>query len=132
MAYTASMIFPADEYFLRDGRNIGLVTNFVITSRMTRDLWTPFSEDAGEILPRLRPNEQYPHRPHLVDEYCLSRNLARFGLKYSGIVDMHLNHFLHLSATCEKAGDAVGQARQYMRKWNMTLDNLPLRDTMPA
>lgn len=120
MAYTASMLFPSDNYFARDGRNLGLATNFIVTNPMTNDLWTPFQETAEDILPRLAPTDKYPHRPHLVDEYCLSRNLARYGLKYSGIVDMHLNHFLHLSVTVENVQDAICSAQRYKKRWRMS------------
>lgn len=83
-----------DEYFRRDGRHISSCTWCVISSSWcTQDLWR---------LPDLTPEETYDRinitvqehnsgnckREHLIDDYTLSRNIARFGLKFTTITDI--------------------------------------------
>jgi hypothetical protein len=76
--FNASTMFMNDIYFERDGRDLGIAGGFVITSRLTHDLWTPLEFDWQTARQRLR-------REFIVDEYCLSRNLAKFGLYHSGV-----------------------------------------------
>ena len=75
-----------DHYFRRDGRNIGSCNWFAVASSWCLDLWKPLDD--------IRPEEALSNisltvaeRPvmkpaHLVDDYALSRNIARYGLKF--------------------------------------------------
>ena len=36
-------------YFVRDGRDVGIATNFVVTSNLTHDLWEPLSLSPQQI-----------------------------------------------------------------------------------
>jgi hypothetical protein len=74
--------FEPDEYFARDGRQIGVADCFVVSSEMTHDLWTPLGVPFEEASRRCRD-------PWMVSEYALSRNLARFGLKFGGAIRDH-------------------------------------------
>ncbi len=76
--FDAHTMFNPDIYFLRDGRNRGIAAGLVITSRWTHDLWEPLDMPLEEALTRTK-------RAHILDEFCLSRNLAKYGLKYTGI-----------------------------------------------
>lgn len=76
--FPASKYFENDIYFERDGRNIGLAGGFIITSNLTHDLWSPPEIKMGELLSKTK-------RPFIIDEYCISRNLAKYGLKYTGL-----------------------------------------------
>lgn len=78
MQYDASLLFKADQYFVRDGRKLGIATNLVLSHNATHDLWTPL-----EITPH--EARESTKRWHIVDEYCVSRNVARFGLKVAGL-----------------------------------------------
>lgn len=77
-AFRALNMFEGDRYFIRDGRNIGLAGGFVLTSVMTHELWEPLDMQKDEALSKTK-------RAHIVDEYCMSRNLAKYGLKHCGV-----------------------------------------------
>jgi len=83
-----------DKYFRRDGRHIGSCSWFTVSSDWTyEDLWrfpeqtyqetlTAIHPTSGEMGSGLIPKE------HLCDDYTLSRNIARFGLKYTTFIDI--------------------------------------------
>ena len=77
-------------YFMRDGRDVGIATNFVVTSNLTHDLWEPIPLTSQQISDLAVPNNDEPSEwnrgwGHYADEFALSFNLARYGLKYQGI-----------------------------------------------
>lgn len=76
-----------DNYFRRDGRNIGSGNWLTVASDWCLDLWRPFDD----LTPEQAVNNIYPIQAelnsvitpdHLIDDYALSRNIARFGLKF--------------------------------------------------
>lgn len=84
-----------DKYFRRDGRGISACSWFVLCSDWTTDLWRPHDD----LTPEQAINNIWPvqgeanfakymgetprqYATHLVDDYSLSRNIARFGLKH--------------------------------------------------
>jgi hypothetical protein len=76
-----------DEYLLRDGRNIGSCNWFAVASDWCLDLWTPldlpFEEAVKNIYPiQIEHNSKVIKASHLIDDYTLSRNIAKFGLKF--------------------------------------------------
>jgi hypothetical protein len=81
-----------DKYFRRDGRNIGSANWFAAASEWCFDLWTPIhdmtpEEAIGRIT--LSAAERRLMKPeHLIDDYALSRNIARFGLKCITMTDL--------------------------------------------
>jgi hypothetical protein len=105
--------FRADAYFRRDGRNIGACNWFAVASDWCMDLWHPLDHmyygplnaDALELstapgepptlktaLAAIKPivieRQAGIDREHLIDDYVLSRNIARYGLKYKCVLDM--------------------------------------------
>jgi len=97
-------------YFDRDGRNVGIASNAVITCKYTHDLWTPLPYDHEQV-------KQYLlHSRSGVDEFALSFNLARYGLKYNGITweDWQRYFFVHLGT----GEDPMSQANIILSKWN--------------
>lgn len=75
-----------DRYFRRDGRDIGSCNWFTVASDWCRDLWHPLDdltldEARARIHPIMRETLAGIDREHLIDDYILSRNIARFGLK---------------------------------------------------
>jgi hypothetical protein len=80
-----------DKYFLRNGRHIGSGNWFTIASDWCIDLWYPIEDmTPEEVCKRIYPTVHEvkskviePH--HLIDDYTLSRNIARFGLKFTTI-----------------------------------------------
>lgn len=89
----ASVRWRYDDYFRRDGRNIGSCNWFTAASDWCLDLWHPL---VGETIPSVVKNI-FPiadevragiTAEHLVDDYLLSRNIARYGLKLRTVVDI--------------------------------------------
>lgn len=75
-----------DKYFIRDGRNIGSCNWFAIGSDWCLDLWhpldIPYDEAVNNIFPIQRELNTVITREHLIDDYALSRNIAKYGLKF--------------------------------------------------
>lgn len=90
----ANVRWKYDRYFLRDGRNIGSCNWFTLGSDLCIDLWHPLDdltlEEAVEnIYPTI--NEMtcgVMDRSHLIDDYTLSRNIAKYGLKFETFLSM--------------------------------------------
>lgn len=86
--------FRPDRYFLRDGRYIGACSWFVVTSDWTHDLWRPLddlkpSEACENIFPTRHEIGTIGIKPEkLIEDYSLSRNIARFGLKHTTVEDI--------------------------------------------
>jgi hypothetical protein len=82
-----------DQYFLRDGRNIGSCNWFTLASNWCLDLWKPLEDlTEAEIIDRICvTNYERLHgvpAKHLVLDYITSRNVARYGLKVITFKDM--------------------------------------------
>lgn len=87
----ASIRWKYDEVFLRDGRNIGSCNWFAIASDWCLDLWHPLDIPLQDALDNIHPIPTEIHtgitKEHLIDDYTLSRNIARFGLKFKGAME---------------------------------------------
>jgi hypothetical protein len=83
-----------DNYFRRDGRHIGSCNWFTIASDWCHDLWQPLDDLTREQALRnitLTHNEATSgvmDKSHLVDDYTLSRNIARYGLKFETFISI--------------------------------------------
>lgn len=83
-----------DKYFLRDGRRLGACDWMCISSDWTRDDLYAFPEGKLEDhLPNIYPSNAETmsgcfHDHHLIDDYTLSLNIARFGLHHETIMDI--------------------------------------------
>lgn len=81
--------FKPNNYSRRDGRNLGACTWFTVFSDMTRHLWKPHKSPLNFIdqisLTFLEKNFGYDDK-HLLDDYLVSRNIAKYGLKVKSIV----------------------------------------------
>lgn len=93
----ASYRWIYDKYFLRDGRHIGSCTWFIVASSWNTELWKPIDdmtldEIEASILPIRKEilNGITPLR--LIEDYVMSRNIAKYGLKYMSF-DTILNKF---------------------------------------
>ena len=86
----ASYRWKYDKYFMRDGRHIGSCTWFVVSSSWCTELWKPIDdmtlaeiEDSIFPINNERDNGVIPLR--LIEDYVLSRNIAKYGLKYKDV-----------------------------------------------
>ena len=84
--------FRPNEYFMRDGRMIGKGNWLAIASDWCRDYWrpldTPFSEAIKDIFPTVDETNFGITPEHLLDDYTISMNISRFGLKHQLISDL--------------------------------------------
>ena len=83
----APVRWKSDRYFQRDGRNFGSGNWLAVASDLCIDLWRPLDDlTPAEAIANIYPTifEQVSgvvNRSHLIDDYTVSRNIARFGLK---------------------------------------------------
>lgn len=92
----ASIRWRYNEYFYRDGRNIGACNWFTIASDWCSDLWhpldVPFDEAVKNIFPTVDERNTVIVKEHLIDDYLLSYNIARYGLKHNTIQKMLMDN----------------------------------------
>lgn len=99
--------FRYNDYMRRDGRHIGSCTWWVLCSDWCRDLWTPltdmsFNEALDNIFPIQHELVTVVSPTHLIDDYILSTNIARYGLHVKTFFQMmeelkiQGNYFFHL------------------------------------
>ncbi len=79
-----------DKYFERDRRHIGSCNWLTIASDWCLDLWhpleIPYEEAIENIFPIQNELNTVITREHLIDDYTLSRNIAKYGLKFKTIM----------------------------------------------
>lgn len=99
-------------YFQRDGRDVGIASNAVVSYRSTHDVWTPLNitPQQGKEITFVREGD--------IDEYTLSHNMAKFGLKYTGITweDWQRYYFVHIGT--DDRNRALNDAYNILNKWN--------------
>ena len=116
--------FKPNNYTRRDKRNIGAGTWFTAFSDWTRHLWKPYEN------PREYVNQIYPiHKEinfgyfpeHILDDYLVSRNVAKYGLKVKTVInDMFASYpkdgyplfFIHQYSITEQ------EKLTYLRQWD--------------
>lgn len=88
-AYDQTLIrWKPDRYFLRDGRYIGPGNWFAIASDWCIDYWHPINDMTPQqveaaITPTvLERRSGVIDQHHLIDDYVVGRNIAKYGLKY--------------------------------------------------
>lgn len=96
----SSMRFNYDNYFLRDGRNVGVPNWFSIVSDWCLDFWKPpadltLEQIKNNLFPI--PREKNYNTLHRIDDYIVSRNISKYGLKFTTLNDVYLNIFGHVN-----------------------------------
>lgn len=90
----ANMRWRYDQYFKRDGRHWGSCNWFTVGSEWMLDAWRPLDDITAEQamgninITIQEHNSGECKTEHLIDDYTLSRNIARFGLKATTVVDI--------------------------------------------
>jgi hypothetical protein len=117
-----------DKYFRRDGRHIGSCNWFTVASDWCIDLWHPLDDITYEqallnIFPIQVELNSVITREHLIDDYILSRNIARFGLKFKTLLGLMKdlgdtgNYLWHqYTMTVE---DKIIQMRGILNEWGV-------------
>jgi hypothetical protein len=137
--------FKPDEYFLRDGRFIGKGNWFMAASDWCRDVWHPLEdisfEEAFKRIDSIQDEKNHGvESNHLIDDYLVSRNIARFGLKHKliseianerGIGGTHVVHWyippIGWATPCDNnpgAGFTSRQLNDIMAKYGKPLNEL--------
>jgi len=88
----AAVRWRYDEYFRRDGRNIGSCNWCTFGSDWNLDLWRPPddltpAEAISNIFPTVNELATIITPDHLVDDYVLSRNIAKYGLHFTTLIE---------------------------------------------
>jgi len=83
-----------DRFFLRDGRDLGSCNWFTMGSDWCIELWHPANDlTPKEVMDRCHPTiveeksgviDSY----HLIDDFLVGRNIAKFGLKFKTITEI--------------------------------------------
>jgi hypothetical protein len=112
--YNASTKFVLNDYFVRDGRDVGIATNAVVSYRSTHDVWEPLTitPEEGREITLVREGD--------IDEYCLSHNMAKYGLKYTGITweDWQRQYLVHTGTGDREL--AIRMAEEAYELWNLS------------
>ena len=125
--YNISWKYHVDriKYFMRDGRDVGIATNFVVSSDLTHDVWEPLSLSQKDIEDLAKKeNTESENDPsqrgwgHYADEFALSYNMAKYGLKYTGVTweDWMRPWLVHTGTGNEN--EALHIARTTLEEWS--------------
>lgn len=108
--------FKYDNYFRRDGRNIGSINFLTVVPHLCHDAWKPL--DDISVTEALTNTES----PNFIDDYVISRNIAKFGLKFKTFADL-LNEiqrsgdqYFYYDIRVPKK-DIVGKLREQLSHW---------------
>jgi hypothetical protein len=95
----ATLRWKFDRFFLRDGRDISSCNWFSMASDWCIDFWHPADDlSPKETIARCFPTveeelTQMVTSYHLIDDFLMSRNIAKFGLKFKCLSDIIAEKF---------------------------------------
>jgi hypothetical protein len=122
--------YREDVYTYRDGRHISSCNWLAIASDWCLDLWHPledmtFDEACKNIFPTAGEINQGVKPVDLIDDYVMSRNIARYGLKFNDVIGLlkkecgydgnFMLHHLYAISEAEK----VAHLRQCLKNWGV-------------
>ncbi len=125
----ATMRWKYDRFFKRDGRHIGSATWFCVASDWCIELFKPLDDlTPEEVSKNIFPltSELKTDMPpiRLVDDYVMSRNIARFGLKFMTLNDIYekykipMGYFVFHMYACPQE-QKVEEMRKILKQWGM-------------
>ena len=89
----SSIRFRPDKYAYRDGRYIAPGNWFMVASDLCLDLWRPLEMFPGEAVGRITPTPAELKvgitAEHLIDDFALASNIARFGLAFKSFQEIY-------------------------------------------
>lgn len=117
--------FRPDSYTLRDGRFIAPGNWFTVASRLCLDLWRPLEMTPAEAIERITPTaNEAAHSitaEHLVDDFALTHNIARFGLAFKSFQDIQKERGLILHGV-NKEGQLFQSPEFLFHHYTLTAD----------
>lgn len=110
--YIASKQLRLDKYFIRDGRDLALSGCLIATSRLTHDIWKfPRDLSREEILDNILQERK------IVDEYVISRNLAKYGIRRRELFPVKdYNLIYHLGSYAQDKDEILDLAKKWVRE----------------
>jgi len=109
------MRFRPDEMFLRDARYQGKGSWCIFCSDWTRDIWQPLPQDityeeaVANIFPVNHEVNSIKKTPEsLIDDYLVSRNIAKYGLKHTTISEIGESRKIPFTVNITQQGQLVG------------------------
>lgn len=125
----ANIRFRYDKYLLKDGRNLGVGNWFAVASDWCIDLWHPLDdmtkdEALSNIFPSSFEVNNNIDREHLLDDYIVSRNIAKYGFKTTKLWDvwekigLRDGDFLHHLCSINKK-EKIEIMRTVLNKWGV-------------
>ena len=95
----------------------GVVTNFLVSGRAVHDIWTPLDVSFEEC-------KDWCCRPHILDEYAVSRNLGQFNIPYKAFL-LESEQWLvyHINAENRNVDgekpylDSLNKAKALLKEW---------------
>lgn len=121
-----------DAYFRRDGRHIGSGNWFTVASDWCVDLWRPpddltLEQMLDNIQPTVFERNHGITREHLIDDYALSRNIAKYGLKFRSYIDIleslnitHDEYFWHQYTI--PVEEKVKGMKETLSRWGLAIE----------
>lgn len=116
-----------DNYFRRDGRDIGSCNELTVASYLCHEIWKPLDDmtidDALNNIKIIHSEEIVGHsRGYGIDDYVISRNIAKYGIKYKSFKNL-LNeigrsndeYFYHEHPVAEK--DKAEKIKNRLKLW---------------
>ncbi len=130
----ANVRWKYDDYFRRDGRHIGSCNWLAIASDLCLDLWRPLQRQewprltlqqaVANISPTVSELNTIITAEHLIDDYVLSRNIAKYGLKFTSLIELQkkigipdANFFWH--AYTDTVDVKVQKMRETLELWKV-------------
>ena len=125
----ANVRWDYDRYFLRDGRNIGSCNWLTVASDLCIELWKPldditYEEALSRIHPTIHELSTIIKPSHLIDDFTLSRNIAKYGLKFQKVKDIlvalgmgNAEFFYHEYLTTNDV--KIINIREILKKWRI-------------
>ena len=122
--------FVYDNYFRRDGRNIGSINFLTVASSDCNDVWQPLTditiERAIKDIKTIPRDKAIGHdQSFRIDDYVLSRNIAKYGLKFKTLIEYFnetgkttYDYLYHERSTAEK--DKIEGIKHKLKEWGYT------------
>ena len=101
-----------DPDFLRHGKNFGVVGALICCTKWTRDIFKPLESHINVI-----STQNSLYRPAIIDEYVMSKNLARYNLKYTSI-DILPNMIYHAEMTTINGNERLEALKNLIEEWS--------------
>jgi hypothetical protein len=90
---------------------VGLVDAFIVTSRLTHDLWEPLPGNFEDYLSLFKDGQN-----RRISEFCLSQNLAKYGLQFRGAF-IRSDEIFHVGYTSGSKDEALFVAKAKASEW---------------